>query len=204
MSEWVFLHVQLQVGVRGKGNLSSSRTSAFFHALGGNAPAGIPTARDQADGKHFGCVGLLLAGQPSTKRNIASCHARHQEHLICFALVLFPAESVGFGPRNISLGAKLGGLGAERAAAGGRRRLSSGTNANVTCGVDQQAQGRGLAPSASTAKRFTKDWHGGGEVKQLNQLWLGWLWHHGEPRSRRCVELLCRGVHGLRTAHLLL
>lgn len=76
------------------------------------------------------------------------------------ALVLFPAESVGFGPCDISLGAKLSGLGA------GWHRFGSGTNINITCGVDLQVQGRGLMSLVSTARRFTKDWHGGGEVKQ--------------------------------------
>lgn len=74
------------------------------------------------------------------------------------ALVLFPAESVGFGPCDISLGAKLSGLGA------GWHRFGSGTNINITRGVDLQRAGD--SSSASTARRFTKDWHAGGEVKQ--------------------------------------
>lgn len=51
-------------------------------------------------------------------------------------------------------------------AVGGWHRFGSGTNINITCGVDLQVQGRGLMSLVSTARRFTKDWHGGGEVKQ--------------------------------------
>lgn len=49
-------------------------------------------------------------------------------------------------------------------AAGGWHRFGSGTKANITRGVDLQRAGD--SSSASTARRFTKDWHGGGEVKQ--------------------------------------
>lgn len=108
-------------------------------------------------------VGLLLAGQPSTKHNVASCRARRQEHLTCPALVLFPAESVGFGPCNISLGAELSGLGGLRQVDG----ADSAQAPTLTSHVGWICRFRaGDSSSARTGRRFAKDWHGGGEVKQ--------------------------------------
>lgn len=124
---------------------------------------------------------------------------RRQEHLTCPALVLFPAESVGFGPCNISLGAKLSGLGA------GWHRFGSGTNINITRGVDLQragdsrprrAQPGGSRRTGTEEVRLSSETScGSGGSGTTENLAPGAVW-----------SLLagCRGAPGLRTAHLLL